>query len=113
MQTIKTEKIGKRTWVILEQFGPVEPGFITDGASVPRLFWWIASPCTDAFEAAVLHDWRLFNEMSNPHWLFFVDLLRYGVPKWRAYLLYLAVKFWFALKGMRNAIKRLFRKPTR
>jgi hypothetical protein len=99
VEFIKTEKIGKRTWRVVRDFGPVPYGFITDGASVPRLFWWVASPCTDAFEAAVLHDYRLSINDKNADRLFLLDLIRYDVPKWRAYLLYYAVKAWSFTQG--------------
>lgn len=100
METIKTEKIGKRKWRLLQSFGPVPKGFITDGASVPRIFWWVASPGTDAFEAAVIHDWYLMVQPSIADLMFFKYLLAYGVPKWRAYLLYWSVIIWFKFKRL-------------
>ncbi|MDD3814444.1 MAG: DUF1353 domain-containing protein [Desulfocapsaceae bacterium] len=34
----------------------VPKGFITDGASIPRLLWWIISPFGPLLEGAILHD---------------------------------------------------------
>lgn len=35
----------------------VPAGFITDGASIPRLFWSMLSPFGDYFAAAIIHDY--------------------------------------------------------
>ena len=42
----------------------VPKGFITDGASVPWLFWAVISPTGALFAAAVLHDW-LYSEEAK------------------------------------------------
>jgi hypothetical protein len=40
----------------------VPPGFITDGASIPRCFWNILAPFGEYFEAAIIHDY-----LYSPH----------------------------------------------
>ena len=40
----------------------VEPGFDTDYASVPRIFWSIYPPDGDYRAAAVIHDWLYWNQ---------------------------------------------------
>jgi hypothetical protein len=37
----------------------ITKGFVTDGASIPRLLWPILPPVERYFLAAVLHDWKL------------------------------------------------------
>lgn len=59
---IKVEKVSSRLYRILEDtpiFGVVIPkGFETDGASVPKPFWWVISPFAEGFRAAIVHDFR-------------------------------------------------------
>lgn len=102
MPTIKTEKIGKRKWMLLESFGPVPAGFVFDGASVPRVLWWFMDPATEAFEASCLHDYFLSQHRNTAHQEFYLALLAYRVPKWRAFAAYSSVTAY-------HKIKRLFR----
>lgn len=93
---MKTEKIGRRRWRLLEQFRHVPAGFEFDGASVPRLFWAFLDPASEGFEAACLHDYNLASGMP---WeiaaeLFRDDLTCYGVPRWRALVAYYAIRAW-------------------
>lgn len=44
----------------------VPTGFLTDGASIPRLFWNILGPHGPWFRAAVVHDF-LYNPKSTQH----------------------------------------------
>jgi len=46
----------------------VPTGFITDGASVPQIFWNILSPFGEYFPAALLHDY-LYSKYSDSHFL--------------------------------------------
>ncbi len=69
--TLKVERVpGKgnwRKWKLLEDFTFIDPetgksytvpkGFITDGASIPRILWPFLSPTGPYFESAVIHDW--------------------------------------------------------
>ncbi len=42
----------------------VPTGFVTDGASIPRIFWNILSPFGDYFPAALVHDF-LYSRSST------------------------------------------------
>ena len=44
----------------------VPAGFLTDGASIPRIFWSIFSPTGSYFEAALIHDY-LYSNVSAWH----------------------------------------------
>lgn len=43
----------------------IPKGFKTDGGSVPRIFWWIASPWTGGLPAFLVHDYRYQTTVSN------------------------------------------------
>lgn len=82
LSNLKTVKIGPALWMLLEpmyyqtSLGPftVPAGFITDHASVPRLFTPIVPPVKSAVaEASVLHDW-LYNKESHDVPRDFADL---------------------------------------
>jgi hypothetical protein len=45
----------------------VPSGFVTDGASIPRIFWPVLGPHGDYFGAAVIHDY-LYSKASQPRW---------------------------------------------
>lgn len=47
MPGLKTEKIGRRRWRVLENFRHVPSGFEFDGASVPRIFWAFLDPASE------------------------------------------------------------------
>lgn len=57
---------GQRKWILTaplsyqtkrDEVINVPVGFETDGASVPRVFWWLFPPTGVYLEAAVVHDW--------------------------------------------------------
>lgn len=54
-------------WIDDNTFVRVEPGFITDFASVPRIFWNILPPWGKYGEAAVIHDhlYRTLGEVES------------------------------------------------
>lgn len=74
----------------------VPKGFITDGASVPAIFWPVIShPLSpSSLRAAILHDY-LCRERLLPskavHWAFYEALLADGCARVRAWLMWLAV----------------------
>jgi hypothetical protein len=47
---------------ILDANISIAKGFITDGASIPRLFWNILTPTGPYFQAAVVHDYLYRNQ---------------------------------------------------
>jgi len=74
----------------------VPVGFETDFASVPRALWWFISP-TDypALRASLLHDYLYRVGSCTREWadrLFYQKLIEDGMPKWKAWLMYMAVR---------------------
>lgn len=81
-------------------------GFVTDGASIPRVFWNILSPFGDYFGAAVIHDF-----LYSPHntefsrdeadSIFLEGMNAKGVPFLRRAVIYSAVRAfgWRAFRG--------------
>ena len=106
MDRIKTIKIHKRRWRLLAAFRDAPEGFEFDGASVPRVFWAFLDPASEGFEAACLHDWRLSRGVpwDVAAWLFRADLIYYGVPRWRAQIAYLAIRFWGLIRWVKHRI---------
>lgn len=100
---IKVQKVGKREWVVLEDFKGVPAGFISNGASVPRIFWWFLDPATEAFESAVMHDYALTLDGSKykmeSHKEFLKNLKEYKVPSYKALPAYAGVVAWHWAKA--------------
>ena len=75
----------------------IPKGFITDGASVPQRCWFVISPYTEAYPAAIVHDYMYVNpyyqitrrEADN---IFFRNLRKNGVACRYAWLAWLAVR---------------------
>ncbi|MDD3468235.1 MAG: DUF1353 domain-containing protein [Campylobacterales bacterium] len=102
------EVIDARTYMIAEPFEyhvgtfpsddfiSVPIGFITDFASIPRLFWSIMPPDGIYAKAAVIHDYlydnalRTKKEADN---IFYEAMGVLNVPKWQRCTMYIAVKF--------------------
>ena len=65
---------GTRIFEVIEDFRyrsergliTVPSGFLTDGASIPRIFWNILSPFGSYFPAALIHDF-LYSKASDKH----------------------------------------------
>ena len=80
--------------------------FLTDGASVPRVFWNILSPFGDYFGAAVVHDYlyspnnRLFDRETCDE-IFLEAMAAAGVPWIRRHTIYSAVRLagWRSYRG--------------
>jgi len=84
----------------------IPAGFITDGASVPRIFWNILSPFGDYFGAAIVHDY-LYTP-ANRHFtrrqadrIFLSAMEDAGVPFIRRRTIYRAVRLggWRSFRG--------------
>ncbi|RMD97821.1 MAG: DUF1353 domain-containing protein [Bacteroidetes bacterium] len=90
-----------RAFVFSCRYGTVEipAGMPTDGASVPRPMRWIFPPVGDYLRAAVVHDAAL---KQNPRQVadeIFLEAMLYdGVPEWKAYTLFGAVRLFGILK---------------
>ena len=102
---IKIERIGARRAVVMEDtelFGVMIPkGFETDGATVPRLFWFILSPFTLGLYAAICHDFQLSNgdkyiakRRKEIDKQFKYNLIDSGVNPIRAYASWIGVRIW-------------------
>jgi len=86
-------------WLVnVFQLGELEipDGFIFDFASIPRVARWWRSPATGKHRlAAIVHDY-LYNtkqcKRKKADEIFYWCLQQDGVPKWEAYLMYLAVR---------------------
>lgn len=97
---ILVEKISARYMRLIEDtevFGQCIPkGYETNGASVPRMFWWILSPFTEGFRAAIVHDYRYtdptYITRSDADLEFYYNLKKDGVPLIRRILVYWAVR---------------------
>ena len=80
--------------------------FLTDGASVPRVFWGILSPFGDYFGAALIHDFlysphnRRFDRATCDR-IFLAAMKDAGVPWLRRRVIYRAVRLggWASFKG--------------
>jgi hypothetical protein len=73
----------------------VERGFITDFASVPRIFWAFYPPHGAYAPAAVVHDWlyaRRLRPRAEADRIFLEAMAVLGVPWLRRHLLYIAVR---------------------
>lgn len=75
----------------------VPSGFISDGASVPRIFWTLFSPFGEYFRAALVHDFlytganRVYNRAESDR-IFLEAMVEAGVPFIRRRLIYRAVR---------------------
>jgi hypothetical protein len=84
----------------------VPAGFLSDGASVPRIFWTLFSPFGEYFGAALIHDWlytpanRIFSRRSSDD-IFLAAMKDAGVPWVRRSLIYRAVRVggWASFRG--------------
>lgn len=77
----------------------IPAGFVTDGASVPRLFWVALSPFHDMFPAAIVHDFRCMSAVNhksrrNADKEFYRNLKAAGLPFYKRFSAYLAVRGW-------------------
>lgn len=73
----------------------IPKGYVTDFATVPRIFWSIVPPIGKHNPAALVHDYlydnRLGTRLQADH-IFLNVMLHYGVPKITAYIMYYAVR---------------------
>jgi len=91
INTLKTERLNNQLWVVLEDFKvdlgetivSVPKGFVTNGASVPRIFWWLCAPMAGPFgEASVVHDY-LYSSFSDCQSRSFADKALYNIGRYR------------------------------
>lgn len=83
----------------------VPKGFVTDFASVPRIFWSIFPPFGRYSKSAVLHDYlcKLFHngefKRKDADDIFLESMQAVGVAKFTRYCLYYSVRLYAIFKG--------------
>ena len=91
----------------------VPPKFMTDYASIPGALWWFGKPWGKHGMAAVIHDWLYWEqkipgrdkfERKNADDIFHRCMLDSKVSKWRARIMFWAVKY--CGKGAWNGNKK-------
>nr|EEJ7375805.1 DUF1353 domain-containing protein [Salmonella enterica subsp. enterica] len=81
----------------------VPAGFITDLASVPRIFWTLLPPDGKYAKAAIIHDYLYDNALrtkKEADRIFLDGMTVLGVPEWKRTIMYYAVRLFG--KGMYN-----------
>jgi len=107
----RVELVGKYLFKLLEPFEyhigeypatdpkkiiRVPAGYITDFASIPRIFWSIVSPCDEYAKAAVIHDWlhvKGYFTKEETDLIFDEAMGVLEVPDWKRRLVYNSVKY--------------------
>ncbi|EMW9885841.1 DUF1353 domain-containing protein [Salmonella enterica] len=106
------EMLGHYNWRVHEPFAfylsddnsdviSVPAGFVTDLATIPRIFWTLLPPDGKYAKAAIIHDYLYDNALRTKQEadLIFLDgMVVLGVPKWKRVIMYWAVR-WFG-RGM-------------
>ena len=110
------------TWVVLKSFGydvgeegsgntvEVKKGFVTDFASIPRLFWILLPRWGKYGNAAVIHDWLYWCQDRTRAEADRIMLEAMGVlfvPNWQKYAIYLFVRVFGLISWHRNHWERL------
>lgn len=97
--TLITSKNGKHSWVVEQDWitpmCKIPKGFVSDGASIPRILWWFADPAGEFFEAAVLHDYmytQALRTKKDADEVFYYTSLQFKATPWKAKFAYLFVK---------------------
>ncbi|EGS6735892.1 DUF1353 domain-containing protein, partial [Salmonella enterica] len=73
----------------------VPAGFVTDLATIPRIFWTLLPPDGKYAKAAIIHDWMYDNALRTKKEadLIFLDgMTVLGVPQWKRIIMYYAVR---------------------
>jgi len=97
---------GKR-WVVRKEFSyeighlgsgdkiVISTGFVTDLASTPKPLWSILPPFGRYLPSAILHDFLYMTKVfsrKKADKIFYEGMIILGVPKWKAKLMYYAVR---------------------
>ncbi|HAF4828314.1 TPA: DUF1353 domain-containing protein [Salmonella enterica] len=73
----------------------VPAGFVTDLASVPRIFWTFLPPDGKYAKAAIIHDYLYDNALRTKREadrIFLDGMTVLGVPRWKRTIMYWAVR---------------------
>ncbi|EBN8057000.1 DUF1353 domain-containing protein [Salmonella enterica] len=106
------EMLGHYEWRVHEPFAfylsedngdviEVPAGFITDLATIPRIFWSLMPPDGKYAKAAIIHDYLYDNALRTKREadrIFLDGMTVLGVPKWKRTIMYWAVRLFG--KGM-------------
>ncbi|MGG5931286.1 DUF1353 domain-containing protein [Salmonella enterica] len=100
------EMLGHYLWRVHEPFTfylsddnsdiiEVPAGFITDLATIPRIFWILLLPDGKYAKAAIIHDY-LYDNALRTKWeadrIFLDGMTVLGVPRWKRTIMYWAVR---------------------
>ncbi len=84
-------------------------GWVTDGATVPRVFWWLFPPIAGKYlEAAILHDALYRSQIltrNEADIIFLKALKSLGVNSFKRWTMYLAVRMFGWIFWNRNKKK--------
>ncbi|EBC7338196.1 DUF1353 domain-containing protein [Salmonella enterica] len=111
------EMLGHYEWRVHEPFTfylsddnsdaiEVPAGFITDLATIPRIFWSLMPPDGKYAKAAIIHDYLYDNALRTKREadrIFLDGMTVLGVPRWKRTIMYWAVR----LFGRGNYGKRI------
>ncbi|EBS7732398.1 DUF1353 domain-containing protein [Salmonella enterica] len=100
------EMLGHYNWRVYEPFEfylsddesdviEVPVGFITDLATVPRIFWMLLPPDGKYAKAAIIHDYLYDNALRTKREadrIFLDGMTVLGVPRWKRMIMYYAVR---------------------
>lgn len=122
-----SNRLGKEYWRVKDTFkfyygneeNPywviVPAGFLTDGASVPRILWWLLPPWSAYSQAAAVHDYLLEYATSYHHGRqvnvtrgqadrVFRDAMRVaGIGTWPRQVMYVGVRLWGKIASKRKS----------
>lgn len=104
-------KFKKVRYVLLDNLDlngvTVPAGFVTDGATIPRIFWPILPPVHKYFPAAILHDYLLTVLTRDEADAKFNEALkRLGISAANRYTMYSAVRLYTLWKKVVKLFKR-------
>ncbi|EAP2902404.1 DUF1353 domain-containing protein [Salmonella enterica subsp. enterica serovar Chester] len=100
------EMLGHYNWRVHEPFAfylsedysdviEVPAGFITDLATIPRIFWSLMPPDGRYAKAAIIHDYLYDNALRTKYEadrIFLDGMTVLGVPRWKRTIIYWAVR---------------------
>lgn len=110
-----------KTWVLLRSFGyevgaegsgdviDSKLGFMTDFASIPRIFWIILPKWGKYGNAAVIHDWLYWSQersRAESDQIMFEAMGILAVPAWQRYPIYWAVRIFGFIAWGRNKLDK-------
>jgi hypothetical protein len=120
------ELIGENLWKVYEPFEyhvgeypsdeivSVPVGFVTNFASVPRIFWTLISPVDKHGKAAVVHDYLYkigYVTQKRCDKIFREALIVLNTPSWKVFCMYWSVRLfgwyrWNELRRSQNEAKK-------